>query len=69
MIPIFVGSVSRTGRVVHRLSERGYNISFIIYPGVPINSGRLRFFITSEHTADEIVGTVQAVKEELGKFW
>ncbi len=69
MLPLIVGSVPRTGRVVDRMFARGYSMSFIIYPGVPINSGRLRFFLTSEHTREEIVGTIAAAKEEIAKFW
>jgi 7-keto-8-aminopelargonate synthetase-like enzyme len=33
---------------------RGINTSLIIYPGVPMNAGRLRFFLSSELTPDEI---------------
>ena len=69
MLPVIVGSVPRTGRVVDRMFARGYSVSFIIYPGVPINSGRLRFFLTSEHSRDEIIGTLAATKEEVSKFW
>lgn len=65
VIPIIVGSSTRAAKIVNRLFERGISSSLIIYPGVPINSARLRFFVTSEHTADEIRSTVRAVKEEL----
>lgn len=32
------------------LFANGINASPIIYPGVPINAARLRFFVTSDHT-------------------
>ena len=34
-------------------------------PGVPERSARLRFFISSEHTADDIDRAVAAMAEEL----
>lgn len=66
IIPIMVGASTRAAKIVNRLFERGISSSLIIYPGVPINSARLRFFVTSEHTPDEIRNTVRAVKEEMG---
>ena len=47
--------------------ERGINTSLIMYPGVPLNAARLRFFLTSEVTGDEIRLALQIVKEELAK--
>ena len=68
MIPIFVGSVADGARSPSVIGTRVQYL-FHYLSGRPDQFRRLRFFITSEHTADEIVGTVQAVKEELGKFW
>jgi 7-keto-8-aminopelargonate synthetase-like enzyme len=45
--------------------ERGINVSLIIYPGVPLNAGRLRFFLTSEHKPDEILAAITMAEEEL----
>jgi 8-amino-7-oxononanoate synthase len=64
MIPIIVGSIKNAGRLTELLFERGINVSPIIYPGVPINSSRLRFFISSENTAEQLRSCVQAVSEE-----
>ena len=35
----------------------------IIYPGVPENQARLRFFISSTHTAAQITHTVKTIAE------
>jgi hypothetical protein len=51
-----------------RLLKRGYNAFPIVPPGVPEQSARLRFFISSEHTAEDIDGAVAATREELTKL-
>ena len=61
MVPIIVGSVKNTGKLLERMYEQGFNPSPIIYPGVRINSGRLRFFISSEHSVDELQSCAEAL--------
>jgi 8-amino-7-oxononanoate synthase len=48
-----------------KLFERGINVQPIIHPAVPERTSRLRFFITSEHTEEQIRRTVATVAEEL----
>jgi 8-amino-7-oxononanoate synthase len=67
MVPVMGGGISRAGRLMNGVFARGINPSPIIYPGVPINSGRLRFFITSEHTLEDIRTAVRVTKEEFDK--
>jgi len=67
MLPIMVGATTRGAKAVTRVFERGINTSLIMYPGVPLNAARLRFFLTSEVTGDEIRLALQIVKEELAK--
>ena len=62
--PVIMGSVKRTGRLMERMTEKGIDASPIIYPGVPINSNRLRFFISSEHSTEEILFCAQTLGEE-----
>ncbi|WP_052699340.1 aminotransferase class I/II-fold pyridoxal phosphate-dependent enzyme [Hyphomicrobium sp. 99] len=61
MIPIMVGSVKKTGRWMELMIKRGFNPSPIIYPGVRINSSRLRFFISSEHSVYELQSCAEAL--------
>jgi 8-amino-7-oxononanoate synthase len=68
ILPIMVGTSIKVGKAMQRLFERGINASPIFSPGVPINAARLRYFVTSEHTADEIRTTVRATKEALDMF-
>ena len=65
VIPIILGNSLRTVTLADRLLQRGYNAFPIIPPGVPERSARLRFFISSEHTEEEIDGAVAAIVEEL----
>ena len=65
VVPIIVGHSPTTVILSHRLLARGYNVIPIIFPGVAENQSRLRFFITSGHTADQMAGVLDAVAEEL----
>jgi hypothetical protein len=55
-------------RLSHQLKERGINVQPIMYPAVEERAARLRFFITSLHTSEQIRGTVRAVAEELDQI-
>ncbi|MBO0763297.1 MAG: aminotransferase class I/II-fold pyridoxal phosphate-dependent enzyme, partial [Hyphomicrobiaceae bacterium] len=65
IVPIMVGSLQRAARLTQHLFTSGINASPIIFPGVPINAARLRFFLTSEHTAEQIRTTVRVVRNAL----
>jgi 7-keto-8-aminopelargonate synthetase-like enzyme len=47
------------------LFERGINVQPIIHPAVPERAARLRFFLTSEHRAEQIDETMQAIEEAM----
>jgi 8-amino-7-oxononanoate synthase len=68
ILPVMVGTSIKVGKAMQRLLEHGINASPIFSPGVPINAARLRYFVTSEHTGDEIRATVRATKEALQLF-
>ena len=65
MLPIMVGGTTRAAKAVTKLFERGINASLIMSPGVPVNAARLRFFLTSEHTREEICAALDATREVL----
>jgi len=52
----------------HQLRGRGINVQPILYPAVEERAARLRFFITSNHTTEQIRATVRAVAEELDRI-
>ncbi|GEP00662.1 aminotransferase class I/II-fold pyridoxal phosphate-dependent enzyme [Methylobacterium haplocladii] len=65
VIPVIVGDSLKAVTLSNRLYARGINVQPIIHPAVPERASRLRFFITSEHTTDQIKETVAAITEEL----
>ncbi|GJD31656.1 8-amino-7-oxononanoate synthase [Methylobacterium adhaesivum] len=65
VIPVIVGDSLKSVTLSDRLFKRGINVQPIIHPAVPERASRLRFFITSEHTPEQIRETVDAVAEEL----
>lgn len=68
VIPIIVGDSLQTLKLADRLLQRGYNAFPIVPPGVPEQSARLRFFISSDHTTQDIDGAVTATREELSRL-
>jgi 8-amino-7-oxononanoate synthase len=65
VVPVIVGDGIKAIKMTERLLARGVNALPIMYPAVPMKAARLRFFITSEHTAEQIKTAVRIVKEEL----
>ena len=65
VVPIMIGCSIRAVRLTERLLARGINALPIIHPAVPMKAARLRFFITSEHTQEQIRSTVEIVAAEL----
>lgn len=65
VIPCIVGDSLRTLALSGALLRRGINVNPILYPAVPENLARLRFFVTSCHTEEQIRSTVAALAEEL----
>ena len=68
IIPIILGNSMNALRLSRSLFTRGINVQPILYPAVEESAARLRFFITSRHTPDQIRRTVSAMQEELSKI-
>ena len=71
IVPVMLGSSIAASRAAQALFQRGINVQPILYPAVPERSARLRFFLSAEHTADQIdhtvAATAQAVAEALAQ--
>ncbi len=65
VIPVILGSSEKSLLMSHRLQERGINVQPILHPAVEEEAARLRFFITSNHSSEQIRDTVARVAEEL----
>jgi 7-keto-8-aminopelargonate synthetase-like enzyme len=68
VIPIIVGESLESIQLSQNLFQRGINVPFMIYPSVPQNAARLRFFITCNHTEEQINFTIDTLTEELAKL-
>jgi 8-amino-7-oxononanoate synthase len=67
VIPVITGSSSRAILVSQMLLERGINARPILYPAVREAAARVRFFLTCEHSEEQIVRameTLAAVMDE-----
>lgn len=59
IVPIICGSSKKAVQMANALHEKAINVQPIIYPAVPDNQARLRFFMNSTHTAEQISNTVE----------
>ncbi|NWO04307.1 MAG: aminotransferase class I/II-fold pyridoxal phosphate-dependent enzyme [Alteromonadaceae bacterium] len=61
VIPVISGSSLAATRQSTNLLRQGINVQPILYPAVPEKSARLRFFVSSEHTTEQINQTLAAL--------
>ncbi|WP_395666466.1 aminotransferase class I/II-fold pyridoxal phosphate-dependent enzyme [Methylocella sp.] len=61
IVPIVTGNSVGAVALSQELFARGVNVQPIIHPAVPERGARLRFFVTSEHTREQIAFTIGAV--------
>lgn len=66
--PVLVGDSLRAAKLCEVLLNEGINVAPIIYPAVPMQSARLRFFMTSGHTEAQITTAVAATKRALDRL-
>ncbi|MDQ0457372.1 aminotransferase class I/II-fold pyridoxal phosphate-dependent enzyme [Rhizobium paknamense] len=65
VIPVIVADSLRAVELSNQLFEEGVNALPIIYPAVPEGLARLRFFITSAHSEEQIHRAVDLTAERL----
>jgi 8-amino-7-oxononanoate synthase len=61
IVPVILGSSVVAARMAAALFEAGINVQPILFPVVPERAARLRFFLSAEHTGEEIARTVAAM--------
>jgi 7-keto-8-aminopelargonate synthetase-like enzyme len=64
IVPCIVGSSIKAMTLSNALLRRRINVNPILYPAVPEDKARLRFFVTSCHSEDQIRYTLKALAEE-----
>jgi 8-amino-7-oxononanoate synthase len=65
VMPIMVGCSLKATKLSERLLERDINVMPVVFPGVPMQSARLRFFLSADHSFEQIETALSAVSEEL----
>jgi 8-amino-7-oxononanoate synthase len=68
VIPAVIGDSLLCLKVANALHARGINVHPIIYPAVSNESARLRFFITCEHTDEQLERAADILIEELRRL-
>ena len=61
IVPVILGDSIRAVRLSQQLLERGINVQPMVAPAVSDAAARLRFFIASTHTHEQIRSTVETV--------
>ena len=65
VVPVIVGDTVKAIQLTARLFQRGVNALPIIYPAVQLKTDRVRFFITSEHTHEQLSYSAKVTREEM----
>jgi 8-amino-7-oxononanoate synthase len=65
VVPVILGDSLAAMRLSRALAQRGINVQPIVYPAVEERAARLRFFITSLHTHEQIRYTIEVLTQEL----
>ena len=68
VVPAIIGSSLRAAKLSHALFERGISVQPILYPAVPEKSARLRFFMSYQHTEEQIDETIRVLADEMAKI-
>ncbi|KOG08187.1 hypothetical protein ADK35_41970, partial [Streptomyces viridochromogenes] len=65
IVPCIVGDSAKTLQLAEALFRQGISVNPILYPAVPEELTRLRFFVTCEHTPEQIHHTVRTLRRHL----
>jgi 8-amino-7-oxononanoate synthase len=68
IVPIILGSSRKCLLLSRALFEKGINVQPILYPAVEESATRLRFFLTSTHTEEQIRSAVESMAETLAEM-
>lgn len=68
VVPVIIGNSLDCLALSRALFARGINVQPILHPAVEENAARLRFFLTSQHTEEQVETTVEALAEEISQI-
>lgn len=63
VIPAIAGSSIKAAKLSAALFDQGVNVQPILYPAVPEKAARLRFFISCDHTQEQIDFTLERLQQ------
>jgi 7-keto-8-aminopelargonate synthetase-like enzyme len=65
VVPAVTGNSMHALMLSQRLFDQGINVQPIVYPAVADDAARLRFFLSSTHTDQQLLWTAERVAETL----
>jgi 7-keto-8-aminopelargonate synthetase-like enzyme len=68
VVPAIIGNSVLCLQLSDALKKRGVNVQPILYPAVEETQARLRFFLSSTHTQEQLGTTAVILKEELDRL-
>ncbi|WP_129656831.1 aminotransferase class I/II-fold pyridoxal phosphate-dependent enzyme [Rothia halotolerans] len=67
VVPVIIGDSGRTIEVSRGLHDAGISVNPIVFPAVAENLSRLRFFITQDHTREQLDAALDATADLLSR--
>ncbi|MBT3224598.1 MAG: aminotransferase class I/II-fold pyridoxal phosphate-dependent enzyme, partial [Proteobacteria bacterium] len=68
VIPVITGNSMHALLLSQKLLEQNINVQPIVFPAVADDSSRLRFFLSSTHTRDELAQTAETTAKSLAQI-
>ena len=68
VVPVILANSMHSLQLSRAMFARGINVQPILYPAVEERAARLRFFLTSMHSEEQIRRTIDVMVEELAKI-
>ncbi len=68
IVPVMVGDSLLAAKLSEQLLKRGLNVLPVLFPAVPMQEARLRFFLSTLHSDLQIAKAVSITVEELAKL-
>ena len=68
VVPVIVGDSLQCMRLAQSLFRRGINVTPMVHPAVRNDEARLRFFVSAQHSEQQLQATAQATAEEFARI-
>jgi 8-amino-7-oxononanoate synthase len=65
IVPIIIGSRSQALHLSQLMFQQGIHVQPMVYPSVPKNAARLRFFLSCNHTEAQMQKTITILQQEI----